>query len=138
MNRWRPWAGAPDRGATAVEFALLLPVLLLIVFGIVDFGRAYNAKITLTQAAREGARLTALNLPGVVARTQAAATGLGLVAVTVTACPPGAALGVDAVVTTSYTFSFLTPVAPIAKLVGASTFGAPIVLTAKGVMPCET
>ena len=49
--------GARDRGAAAVEFALLLPLLLLIVFGIIDFGRALNAQITLTQAAREGARL---------------------------------------------------------------------------------
>ena len=49
-----------DRGAAAVEFALLLPVLLLLVFGIIDFGRALNASITLTQAAREGARLAAV------------------------------------------------------------------------------
>ncbi len=41
--------------------------LLLIVFGIIDFGRALNAQITLTQAAREGARLAALGEPNVVA-----------------------------------------------------------------------
>ena len=65
----RPAKGhAPDRGAVAVEFALLLPLLLLIAFGIIDFGRALNAQITLTQAAREGARLAALNQPNVVSR----------------------------------------------------------------------
>src|SRR5215472_18044642 len=67
-----------DRGAAAVEFALLLPLLLLLVFGIIDFGRAINAQITLTQAAREGARLAALGQPNVVSGTQAAATGLSL------------------------------------------------------------
>ena len=72
-----------DRGAAAVEFALLFPVLLLIVFGIIDFGRALNAQITLTQAAREGARLAAVGQPNVVARTQAAATGLNPVSVSV-------------------------------------------------------
>jgi Flp pilus assembly protein TadG len=52
MNR-RPAASKPrDRGAAAVEFALLLPLLLLLVFGIIDFGRALNAEITITQAAR--------------------------------------------------------------------------------------
>ena len=57
----RPADGhARDRGSVAVEFALLLPLLLLLVFGIIDFGRALNAQITLTQAAREGARLAAL------------------------------------------------------------------------------
>ncbi len=62
---WRPSIGrkARDRGATAVEFALVLPLLLLLVFGIIDFGRALNAQITLTQAAREGARLEALGDP---------------------------------------------------------------------------
>ena len=71
---WRPSIGrkAPDRGATAVEFALVLPLLLLLVFGIIDFGRALNAQITLTQAAREGARLEALgdSSAAVQARTQ--------------------------------------------------------------------
>jgi glucokinase len=37
-----------------VEFALLLPLVLLMLFGIIDFGRALNAQITITQAAREG------------------------------------------------------------------------------------
>lgn len=43
-----------------MEFVLVLPILLMLVFGIVEFGRAYNAKITLTAAAREGARVLAL------------------------------------------------------------------------------
>src|SRR5215469_8933308 len=86
-----------DRGAAAVEFALLLPVLLFILFGIIDFGRALNAQITITQAAREGARLDALNQPNVGPRTQAAATGLSGVSVTVVAsCPPNAGQGVNA------------------------------------------
>lgn len=139
MDRRSSGAAAPrDRGAAAVEFALLLPVLLLIVFGIIDFGRALNAQITLTQAAREGARLAALGEPNVVSRTQAAATGLSPVAVAVTACPAGAGPGVDASVTTSYQFSFVTPIGAIAGMFGGSGFGSPITLTAQGVMPCET
>ena len=50
----------PDRGAAAVEFALVLPVLLLLVFGIVDFARAYNAQITLSEAAAQGVRTLAV------------------------------------------------------------------------------
>ena len=128
-----------DRGATAVEFALLFPLLMLIVFGIIDFGRVLNAQITLTQAAREGARLDALGLPNVGARTQAAATGLSPVTVTVTACPPGAAPTDDAVVDVGYQFSFVTPIGAIATLIdGSSGLGSPITLNAQGVMPCET
>jgi Flp pilus assembly protein TadG len=136
--RRRPAPKTPrDRGAAAVEFALLLPLLMLLVFGIVDFGRALNAQITLTQAAREGARMAALGEPNVVSSTQAAATGLSPVSVTVTSCPVGAAAGVNATVQVSYTFTFLTPVGGIAKLFGGG-WGSTMTLTAQGVMPCET
>jgi Flp pilus assembly protein TadG len=121
-----------------VEFALLFPMLLLLVFGIIDFGRALNAQITLTQAAREGARLAALGQPNVAGRTQAAAVGLSPITVSVTSCPTGAGPDADAVVRTSYSFSFITPVGAIAGLIGGSGFGSPITLTAQGVMPCET
>lgn len=131
-----PRSDQVDRGATAVEFALLLPLLLMVVLGIVDFGLALNAQITLTQAAREGARLAALKQPNVVTRTQAAAYPLTGVGVAVTACPATPSLTADAAVTTSYTFTFVTPVGAIAGLFG-SDFGDPIVLTARGVMPCE-
>jgi Flp pilus assembly protein TadG len=40
--------------------ALVLPILALLVFGIIDFGRALNAQIQISQAAREGVRLAAL------------------------------------------------------------------------------
>ncbi|MGN6676792.1 MAG: TadE/TadG family type IV pilus assembly protein [Streptosporangiaceae bacterium] len=130
---------ARDRGAAAIEFALLFPLLMLIVFGIIDFGRALNAQITLTQAAREGARLDALGEPNVQSQTQSAATGLSPVNVTVTACPPGAGPDVNAEVDVSYTFNFITPIGTIAGLIGgAGSLGSPVTLTATGVMPCET
>jgi len=138
MTRRPAHGHARDRGSVAVEFALLLPLLLLIAFGIIDFGRALNAQITLTQAAREGARLAALNQLNVVSRTQAAAVGLSPVSVSVTSCPPGAGQGVNATVVASYSFSFVTPVGAIAGVFGGSGFGSPITLSAHGVMPCET
>lgn len=141
MSRRRRKSGARDRGAAAVEFALLLPVLLVVLFGLIDFGRALNAQITLTQAAREGARLDALGDTNaqVIARAKGAATGLSPVTVTeVYACQSGdAQAGNDATVKTSYSFSFITPVGAIASLLGGSGFGAPITLSAQGVMPCE-
>ncbi|HEY2640820.1 MAG TPA: TadE family protein [Streptosporangiaceae bacterium] len=127
-----------DRGAAAVEFALLLPLLVLIVFGLIDFGRAINAQITLTQAAREGARSLALGQSTYQSRAQAAAIGLSGLTVTelpdslgVIGCPAGSAqTGDDAVVHVTYTFSFITPI--------GTFFGPTKTLTAEGVMPCET
>lgn len=50
-RRWRS-----EEGAAAVEFALVVPLLLTLLFGIVEFGAAYNAQIVVTNAAREAAR----------------------------------------------------------------------------------
>lgn len=46
-----------ESGASAVEFALLLPVLMMILFGIIEFGFALYQQAVLTNASREGARL---------------------------------------------------------------------------------
>ena len=54
--RWR----RRDAGASAVEMAIVLPLLVLLVFGIIDFGRMLNAQIEISHAAREGVRLAAL------------------------------------------------------------------------------
>jgi len=45
-----------EHGAIAVEFALILPVLLLLLFGIVDFGHAWYMRHVLQNSCREGAR----------------------------------------------------------------------------------
>jgi len=44
-----------------VEFALILPILILLLVGILDTGRAVNAYVTISNASREGARYVALN-----------------------------------------------------------------------------
>ena len=54
-------AHSDQRGATLVEFAIVLPLLLLLMLGILDFGKAFNYWITETQVASEGARLAAVN-----------------------------------------------------------------------------
>ncbi len=45
-----------QQGSVMVEFAIILPVLLLLVFGIIDFGHALYMKAEVTAASREGAR----------------------------------------------------------------------------------
>jgi Flp pilus assembly protein TadG len=129
---------ARDRGATAVEVALLMPILLFLVMGIVDFGRALHAQITITQAAREGVRVAALKQTDPAGRAKKAAADLkGTVGVTVTACPATSTPGADAEVKTTYTFDFITPVGALAGMFGGGGLGAPISLKATGVMPCE-
>ena len=49
-----------ERGASAVEFAMIVPLLVLLVVGIAEFGHAFSVQGTLSAAAREGARVMAL------------------------------------------------------------------------------
>jgi hypothetical protein len=51
---------AGERGAALVEFALVLPLLLVVIAGIVDFGFAFQRFEVITNAAREGARMAVL------------------------------------------------------------------------------
>jgi Flp pilus assembly protein TadG len=45
-----------ERGGVAVEFAILLPVFMLLLFGVIDFGHAFYLQQVVTSASREGAR----------------------------------------------------------------------------------
>lgn len=70
-----------DKGQSLVELALLLPLLCLILVGIIDLGRAFNAYIVITNAAREGARYGALHpddTSGIKARVINEAVGSGV------------------------------------------------------------
>lgn len=98
--------GRRQRGAAAVEMAIMLPLLLLVIGGIVDFGRFFLSDIQLANAAREGARVAVIgqDAAAIDARVRTAAkqvedtAGLDVVIVecagagsdaTVTASEPG-------------------------------------------------
>jgi Flp pilus assembly protein TadG len=101
-------ASSSERGVAAIEFALVLPLLILLIFGMIEFGRAYNAKITVTHAAREGVRELAIT-DNVGAATSKAATAAGSLAVTATAggspCSPGGTV----TMTVAHSFSYNIP-----------------------------
>ncbi len=61
VSGMRKTLAARKKGQSMVEFALILPLLVLIIAGLFDLGRAFFASITITNAAREGARYTTLN-----------------------------------------------------------------------------
>jgi Flp pilus assembly protein TadG len=58
MKRFR---AHDTNGQTMVEFTLVLPILLVVVFGIIQFGIAFKDYITLTDAVRAGARTAAVS-----------------------------------------------------------------------------
>ncbi len=88
-----------ERGAALVELALSLPLLLVVIGGIVDFGFLFQRYEVVTNAAREGARLA--SLPGydetaVRDRTrQYIQSGLGFSTAALDAAVPNSAAGVN-------------------------------------------
>src|SRR3990172_7345561 len=114
----RPCARTNEPGQEAVEFALLLPVLVLIVFGVLDLGRAFHAAITITNAARVGARYGMVypsDEAGIIAATKAEADGSGIelyddgVSDDIeVGCPEGCGQGLPIRVTVNYTFTLIT------------------------------
>jgi Flp pilus assembly protein TadG len=70
LSRGRP--GHRSRGQALTEFALVIPIFLLLVVALFDLGRAVFAYNTLTNAAREGARIAIVNqyTPSIVARAK--------------------------------------------------------------------
>jgi Flp pilus assembly protein TadG len=56
MTRWRRLRGYPASGQALPEFAFIVPMFLMMLFGVMDFGRVIWAYNSLENAAREGAR----------------------------------------------------------------------------------
>ena len=123
-----------ERGATAVEFAMIMPLLIVLVIGIAEFGRAFQVQGTLSAAAREGVRLMALQNDPATARAAvrnaAASLDPGVtdaqIAITPASCP---------VLNSGSTSVRLTIRYPMPYLTGF--FGTGINLTGTGVMRCN-
>lgn len=123
-----------EGGLVAVEFVIIFPVLLLLILGIVQFGRYYNATITVTHSAREAVRTVAL-CPSVScgAATQTAASTAasplaGGVTVPVIANCPASGVG-NASVTVRNSFSW-------DPLFSFSVPGLPSTISRSAVMRC--
>jgi Flp pilus assembly protein TadG len=103
-----------EDGQELVELALLLPVLLLIAFGVLDLGRLFHASITIANSAREGARFGTFDPTdnaGITGATQteAANSGIELTAGMVSvSCPSGCGSGLPVRVTISYPFQLVS------------------------------
>lgn len=129
-----------QRGAAALEFALIVPILVSLVFGIADFGWAMNRDTLVNNAAREGAREGSLNpdataiatvVRSSLSQVEAVGTSPSKITVTVTCRKPDnsacssfatdAVSGGTVIVTVSYKHSWITPV--------GSTFSNGITLT---------
>ena len=67
-----------DTGQALTEFALVMPIVLLLLVGIIEFGRAWNVQQVMTDAAREGARQAVLANPAVTQQSVVATINAAL------------------------------------------------------------
>ena len=132
-RRCRRARACDERGAAVVEFAIIFPVLAMLIFGVIDFGRAFFLRNNLVAAAREGARAGAvMTYPCDGAATTimrarvrayvttfggAAPTDAQIQVTTAGACAAGVATDVQVGVA-DYAF---TPITPVFRLINFTT-----------------
>jgi len=105
---------ARRKGQALVEFALIVPILVMLVMGIVEFGRIFMTQQAVTNASREGARTGVLpnssttDVQNMVSSYMGSAGLTGGTSVQCSNVGPSVAAGTPTSVTVSYTLSILT------------------------------
>lgn len=123
-----------ERGASAVEFAFIVPLLIVLVIGIAEFGHAFQVSGTLSAAAREGVRVMALQNDPAAARAAVRSAAPTLnpavtdaqITITPAACPTVSPTTATVRLTVTYSMPFLT-----------QFFGSGVTLDGTGVMRCN-
>jgi len=138
----RPAAGR-RRGQALVEFALVIPIFLLMLVALFDLGRAVFAYNSVTNAAREGARLGIVNQDGTRIKQRA----VSQVWIAETADPSvTTAFYRDPTLTTAcgsptincmVAVTFETTYRPITPIISSFIFPSGVTLTARAVLPIE-
>jgi len=138
-----------EKGQSLVEFALVLPVLIVLLMGLFDFGRAILAYNTVSEAARNGARVAIVNqIPGdicSVAASRAVAISLpatcaaNATAVGIYVTSAGSPCEVNVCTQTvkaTYQFTALTPI--ISRIIGPITMSSSSTVTVESVCTSGT
>lgn len=141
-----------ERSQSLVEFSLVVPILMLLALGIVDFAMGFKSYVELTNATREGARYAVVGNPAGAYPTDCTGSDLGNVvsrvcksaalpvadiqSVSVT-YPNGQASGNSVVVTAGYRYELITPLSSVMTLVSGGSFPGYFDLSSKSDMRLE-
>jgi len=139
LKRFRKSRVHGERGQSLAELALVLPIFLILVFAIVDFGMGFHAWITVTNSAREGARVGAVRADSATIEGRVRDTSSSLdqaklsVAVTNAQGDPGESVVVDV----DYSYDLITPLAGIVAFVSGDTIGPTLIFSSSADMRLE-
>jgi len=140
-----------ERGQTLVEFSLALPIMLLLVCGVLEFGLGLRSYVQLSNSVREGARFAAVGNPAGDAADCDGTTSdtvYGRVCFTSKSLdldeldpdvsfPDGTSPGAPVVVSADYTYNFVTPIGALADFFSGGTFPTSVDLSTSANMRLE-
>jgi Flp pilus assembly protein TadG len=123
LRDWRQ----TELGQTLVEFSMVLPLFLILLFALVDFGRGFFTWLTITNAAREGARAAAVQsdsgtvdskIHDAYCSSYPGDCSLDTSLMTVVKTNVGGARGSETSVDITYAFEYVTPIGALLGLLG--------------------
>jgi Flp pilus assembly protein TadG len=125
-----------DAGQSLVEFSMILPIFLILLFALVDFGRGFYTWMVITNAAREGARAAAVQsdlatvdskIYGSFCASYPSDCSISTDPTIMTITPTNiqGTPGTDTSIDISYNFQFVTPLGSMLTLIGGSSISAP-------------
>jgi len=126
-----------EKGQSLAEFVMVLPIFLILVFAIIDFGMGFHAWLTVTNSAREGARLGAVRAPAaggcdndpstqasnVDCRVRETADSLDQAKLAVTITNAQGSPGSSIVVDVDYDYDLITPLDNLLGLISGGAVG---------------
>jgi len=125
-----------EAGQALVEFTMVLPIFVLLLFGMIDFGRGFYTWLLLTNAAREGARVAAVqgSVSSVDARiydsfcdSYPTSCGLNPAKLSITRNNIQGKRGEAVSIDLSYDFDYATPIGNIVTLLSGGTLNEPTI-----------
>ena len=132
-----------EKGQALVEFALLVPIFLILLFAIVDFGMGFYSWITVTNSAREGARIGAVlaSEQHIIDRVHATSDLINedenMDILVTNAADQGGLPGQSVVVKVDYRFDLITPLAGLMAFLSGDIIGPQLTLSSTAEMRLE-
>ena len=132
-----------EKGQALLEFALLVPIFLMLLFAIVDFGMGFHSWITVTNSAREGARLGAVHATTDDIRDRVYATATlinedtNMEVLVTNATDAGGLPGESVVVQVDYDYDLITPLASFVAFISGDIIGPTLTLSSTAEMRLE-
>jgi hypothetical protein len=126
-----------EKGQSLAEFVMVLPIFLILVFAIIDFGMGFHAWITVTNSAREGARLGSVRAPpfgscdndpstpadNIECRVKETADSLDQTKLSIATTGAQGTPGTSVVVKVDYDYDLITPLDNVLGLISGGAVG---------------